>query len=135
MWRDIFFVFYDLGSLAVLSFAIKKVSWKKNKQYFVSKIVLNYCEKKCSSDREKSKELMQVYLQNYFLTYILCIPILSGAPRLARPPRPGPCLDFGFQQALIRNNRSKNFGLEYWALPGSNLSWCPQLCKICLNSF
>ena len=23
------------------------------------------------------------------------------------PPRPGPCLDFGFQYALIRNNRSK----------------------------
>ena len=22
----------------------------------------------------------------------------------ARPPRPGPCLDFGFQYALIRNN-------------------------------
>ena len=31
----------------------------------------------------------------------------SGTPRLTRPPRPGPCLDFGFQYALIRNNRSK----------------------------
>ena len=33
----------------------------------------------------------------------------AGTPRLARPPRPGPCLDFGFQYAFIRNNRSKNF--------------------------
>ena len=24
----------------------------------------------------------------------------SGPPRLARPPRPGPCLDSGFQYAL-----------------------------------
>ena len=31
MWRDIFFFFYDLGSLAVLSFAINKASWKKDK--------------------------------------------------------------------------------------------------------
>ena len=35
---------------------------------------------------------------------------LSGAPRMARPPRPGPCLDFGFQYSLIRNNLSKKFG-------------------------
>ena len=34
----------------------------------------------------------------------------SGTPRLLRPPRPRPCLNFGFQYALIRNNRSKNFG-------------------------
>ena len=44
----------------------------------------------------------------------------SGPPRLARPPRPGPCLDFGFQYSLIRNKRSKNFMVKYWALPGSN---------------
>ena len=35
-------------------------------------------------------------------------------PRLARSPRPGPCLDFGFQYALSRNNRSKKIGVEYW---------------------
>ena len=35
---------------------------------------------------------------------------LSGAPGLVRPPRPGPCLDFGFQYVLIRNNRPKNLG-------------------------
>ena len=35
------------------------------------------------------------------------VDLLPGAPRLARPPRPGPCLDFGFQYARIRNNRSK----------------------------
>ena len=33
--------------------------------------------------------------------------MLTGAPRLARPPKPGPCLDFGFQYALIRNNCSQ----------------------------
>ena len=49
----------------------------------------------------------------------------TGPPRLARPPRPGPCLDFGFQYALIRNNRLKKFGVEYWALPGSNSPWRP----------
>ena len=49
----------------------------------------------------------------------------AGPPRLARPTRPGPCLDFGFQYALIRNNRSKKFGVEYWALPGSNSPWRP----------
>ena len=38
----------------------------------------------------------------------------SGLPRLVRPPRPGPCLDFVFQYAHIRNNRSKKFGVEYW---------------------
>ena len=49
----------------------------------------------------------------------------TGAPRLAKPPRPGPCLDFAFQYDLIRNNQSKKFGVEYWALPGSNLPWSP----------
>ena len=39
------------------------------------------------------------------------------------PPRPGSCLDFGFQFAFIRNNRSKK--LEYWVLPGSNSLWQP----------
>ena len=28
-----------------------------------------------------------------------------------------------FIRALIRNNRSKNFGVEYWTLPGSNSPW------------
>ena len=32
---------------------------------------------------------------------------ITGPPRQARF---GPCLDFGFQYALIRNNRSKNLG-------------------------
>ena len=39
--------------------------------------------------------------------------------------RSGPCLDFGFQYTLIRNNWSKKFGVEYWALPGSNSQWRP----------
>ena len=32
---------------------------------------------------------------------------IAGAPWLARLPRPGPCLDFGLQYALIRNNWPK----------------------------
>ena len=44
--------------------------------------------------------------------------LTAGAPRLARL-----CLDFGFQHARIRNNWSKKFGVEYWALPGSNSPW------------
>ena len=51
--------------------------------------------------------------------------VSTGPPRLARPPRPGPYLDFGFQYALIRNNRSKKIGVEYWALPGSYSPWRP----------
>ena len=41
-----------------------------------------------------------------------------------------PCLDFGFQYALIRNNWSKKFGVEYWALPCSNSPWCAPLLLI-----
>ena len=74
----------------------------------------------------------KVRTNNYFLftsqfmSVLYCHPSLSsGPPRLARPPRPGPCLDFGFQYALIRNNRSKKIGVEYWALPGSNSPWRP----------
>ena len=43
--------------------------------------------------------------------------LIAGLPRQARQARFGPCLDFGFQYTLIRNNRSKKFGIEYWALP------------------
>ena len=43
---------------------------------------------------------------------------LAWLPQLARPSRPEPCLDFGFQYALIRNNWSNKIGVEYWALPG-----------------
>ena len=39
-----------------------------------------------------------------------CLQLNAGPPRLARPPRPESCLEFGFQHALIRNNRSKNLG-------------------------
>ena len=41
--------------------------------------------------------------------------IKTCAPQLARPPSPGPCLDFGVHYALIRNNWSKKIGVEYWA--------------------
>ena len=32
---------------------------------------------------------------------------------------------FCFQYALLRNNWSKKFGVEYWTLPGSNSPWRP----------
>ena len=47
---------------------------------------------------------------------------ISGPPRL---PTTGPCLDFGFQYKITRNNQSKKFGLEYWILPDSNSLWRP----------
>ena len=34
----------------------------------------------------------------------------AGPPRQGRQARFDPCLDFGFQYALIKNNRSKNLG-------------------------
>ena len=47
-------------------------------------------------------------VRSQFMSELYCHPSLSsGPPRLARPPRPRPCLDFGFQYAHIRNNRSK----------------------------
>ena len=45
------------------------------------------------------------------------------------------CLDFGFQYALIRNNQSKKFGVEYWTLPGSNWPWRPWMGLITVMSF
>ena len=45
---------------------------------------------------------------------------ITGPPRQAMQARLRPCLDLGFQYALIRNNWSKIFGVEYWTLPGSN---------------
>ena len=56
----------------------------------------------------------------------------TGPPRQPRQPRTGPWLDFGFQYALIRNNWSKIFGVEYWALPGSYSPWRP--CKILVKN-
>ena len=58
----------------------------------------------------------------------------TGAPCLARLPRPGPCLYFGFQYALIRINRSKKIGVKYWALPGSNSPWRPYQINECYQS-
>ena len=49
----------------------------------------------------------------------------TGPPGQERQARFSPCLDFGFQYALIRNNRSRNFGVEYWTFPGSNSPWRP----------
>ena len=42
--------------------------------------------------------------------------LYSRATTAGKAPRPGPCLDLGFQYALIRNNRSKEFGVEYFFL-------------------
>ena len=70
-------------------------------------------------------------MQIYFVKFRLKLTSKAGLPRLARPPRPGSCLDFAFQYTLIRNNRWKKFGLEYWALPGSNLPWRPCI-EVCM---
>ena len=52
-----------------------------------------------------------------------CHPLTSGSP----------CLDFGFQYSVIRNTRSKEFGVEYWALPDSNSPWRP--CTYIVTNF
>ena len=60
----------------------------------------------------------------------------SGPPRQGRQARFSPCLDFGFQYTLIRNNWFKKFGVEYWTLPGSNSPWRPcRLCVTCQEEF
>ena len=59
-------------------------------------------------------------------------PLGTGSPRQARQARFSPWLDLGFQYALIRNNWSKIFGVEYWALPGSYSPWRP--CKILVKN-
>ena len=59
-----------------------------------------------------SKNQLIFFIFNHLLT--------AGLPRLARPPRSGPCLEFGFQYALIRNNGSKKFWVEYWTM---DLAW------------
>jgi hypothetical protein len=41
---------------------------------------------------------------------------VSGPSQQGRQASFGPCLDFGFQYALKRNNPSKNFGVEYWTI-------------------
>ena len=48
-------------------------------------------------------------------------------PWLARLPRPGPCLDFGFQLSIWSYKKPpvKKLGVEYWALPGTNSLWRP----------
>ena len=59
---------------------------------------------------------------------------LQGRHSWKGPPSPGPFLDFGFQYALIRNNRSKKIGVEYWALPGSNSPWRPCIYVLDIDS-
>ena len=72
-------------------------------------------------------------LLSYNIYVKWCPPSLNqgrhGWQGLARPRRPGPCLDFGFQYVLIRNNQSKKCGVEYWALHGSNSPWRPWIYK------
>jgi len=95
----------------------------------ISQFVLNYyysaiyfCAKKRRNIRTKRKKEYELVLwrrRRSFLfplshSLFLCQfwwDSSSGPPRLARSQRPGPCLDFGFQYALTRNNRSKkNWG-------------------------
>ena len=49
----------------------------------------------------------------------------SGAPRLLRPPRPGPCLNFGLQLTLSQPGGQIMPTTVLWALSGSNSPWRP----------
>ena len=71
--------------------------------------------------------LRAIWQSNVHSTINFCPeqPGSQNLPRQGRQARFGPSLDFRFQYALIRNNWSKKFGVEYWTLPGSNLLWRP----------
>ena len=78
-----------------------------------TKLVLNYLESKhCPVLKTQFGiiQTLQTSVQRCVLPVSFPVDLLPGAPRLARPPRPGPCLDFGFQYALIRNNHSEILG-------------------------
>ena len=48
---------------------------------------------------------------------------LSGVPRLLRPPRPGPCLNFGLQLTLSQPGQQIMPTIVLWALSASNSPW------------
>jgi hypothetical protein len=49
----------------------------------------------------------------------------TGPPRLLRPPRPGPCLNFGLQLTLSQPGGHIMPTTVLWALSGSNSPWRP----------
>ena len=70
--------------------------------------------------------LAYFYHKKYFSVFsLLCLSTFSGAPRLLRPPRPGPCLNFGLQLTLSQPGGHIMPTTVLWALSGSNLPWHP----------
>ena len=51
----------------------------------------------CNCNFVRGPQIFRASLYLREVCFIVMFP--SGAPRLARPPRPGPCLDFRFQYA------------------------------------
>ena len=76
-------------------------------------------------------KVIKKHLISYLCFHSVVIKFIgAGLPGLQRQLWTGPCLDFGFQYAVIRNNRSKKFGVEYWELPGSNSPWQPCILQV-----
>ena len=52
--------------------------------------------------------------------------LYPGAPQLLRPPRPGPCLNFGLLLVKPISTRGQIMPTTIlWALSESSLPWCP----------
>ena len=88
---------------------------------FYNSSAIYFCAKKEKKYQNKEKKEYELVLWRRSFLFPLSHSLFlcqfwwdssSGPPRLARSQRPGPCLDFGFQYSLIRNNRSKTFGVE-----------------------
>ena len=62
-----------------------------------------------------------LYITSYSPKQILTTVYSTGAPRLLRLPRPGPCLKFGLQVTLYQTGGQ----IILWALSGSNSQWRP----------
>ena len=60
-----------------------------------------YCTVPLSDGLERKNGLSIIYFKMFVSD--------TGAPRLAKPLRPGPCLDFRFQYALTRKKPVKKF--------------------------
>ena len=72
-WAQIFILFVDAGD----SFLFPR--FLKNNWYFVTKIVLTYCEKNCSSDREKN--FWNLRLKAEYLQFEITRTIYSNSER------------------------------------------------------
>ena len=69
-------------------------------------------------------EVMQSFKESTQRKYILTNN-LSGPPRLLRPPRPEPCLNFGLHLTLSQPGGQIMPTTVLWALSASNSPWRP----------